>query len=148
MITCMKWCVAHHDLWPCPISWSSFNYDFAKKNLLKHGTSVCVRSTACTLLDGLFAYWVQMITGIRGCVTHNDLWPWPISFRSFCYDFAIKLLRSHILPPTTYTVLYGCFASVAQMITSIRGSVACNYLSPWPLSPRSISHDFVIKLLK
>ena len=29
-----------------------------------------------------------------GCVSRNDLWPWPISTRSFSHDFEIKL---HIL---------------------------------------------------
>ena len=27
-----------------------------------------------------------MITTMRGCVAHNDLWPWPISSRSFGLD--------------------------------------------------------------
>ena len=34
-----------------------------------------------------------MVTSMRGCVLHNDLWPWPISSRSFSHDFAIKLLK-------------------------------------------------------
>ena len=34
-----------------------------------------------TVLDGFFPYLAQMIT--RGCVAYNDLWPWPISSRSF-----------------------------------------------------------------
>ena len=36
-----------------------------------------------TVLDGFFSYLAQMITSMRGCVTCNDLWPWPISSRSF-----------------------------------------------------------------
>ena len=52
-----------------------------------------VRSVLCTLLDGLFPYWTQMITSMRGCATHNDLWPWPIFSRSFRHDFATKLLK-------------------------------------------------------
>ena len=34
------------------------------------------------------------------------------------------------------------------MNTSMRGYVACNDLSPWPISSRSFSHDFAIRLLK
>ena len=36
-----------------------------------------------TVLDGFFPYFAQMITSMRGCVACNDLWPWPISSRSF-----------------------------------------------------------------
>ena len=35
------------------------------------------------VLDGFFRYLAQMITSVRGCVAYNDLWPWPISSRSF-----------------------------------------------------------------
>ena len=34
---------------------------------------------------------------LRGCVIHDELWPWLISFRSFCYNFAIKLLYMALL---------------------------------------------------
>ena len=36
-----------------------------------------------TVVDGFFSYLAQMITSMRGCVAYNDLWPWPISSRSF-----------------------------------------------------------------
>ena len=36
-----------------------------------------------TVLDGFFPYLAQMIYSMRGCVAYNDLWPWPISLRSF-----------------------------------------------------------------
>ena len=49
---------------------------------------------------------------------------------------------------TTCTVLDGFFPYLAQMITSMRGCVACNDLWPWSISSRSFSHDFAIKLLK
>ena len=48
-----------------------------------------VCSVTHTVLDGFFPYWAQMITSMRECVVHNDLWPWPISSRSFSHDFAI-----------------------------------------------------------
>ena len=34
-----------------------------------------------------------MITTMRGCVAHSDLWPWPISLRSFGRDLE-NLVRS------------------------------------------------------
>ena len=87
MINSRRGCIAHNYLWPWPISSRSFSHDFAK-NLLKYGTSCCVHSTARIFLDGLFLYWAQMITSIRGCITHNYLWPWPISSTSSSHDFA------------------------------------------------------------
>ena len=92
-----------------------------------------------------------MITGIRGFVMHNNLWPWPISPRSFSHDFAIKLLKygtSCCVQSTTRTVLNGFFPYWAQMITSMSGWVVRDHLWPWHISSRSFSHHFVIKLLK
>ena len=60
-----------------------------------------------------------MITTIRGCVAHNDLWPWPISSRSFGLDLENRV-RS-----VAFTVLVGFLLYLAQMITIIRGCVAC-----------------------
>ena len=60
-----------------------------------------------------------MITTMRGCVAHNDLWPWPISSRSFGLDLE-NSVRS-----VAFTVLDGFFLYLAQMITIIRGCVAC-----------------------
>ena len=53
--------------------------------------SVCpltfrVRPVASTVPDGFFPYLVQMITSMRRCVPCDDLWPWPISSRSFDLD--------------------------------------------------------------
>ena len=59
-----------------------------------------------------------MNTAMRGCVTHHDLWPWPISSRSFGLDLE-NPVRS-----VAYTVLGGFFWYLAQMITIIRGCVA------------------------
>ena len=77
MITTMKGCVVHHDLWPWPISSRSFSLDLENR----------VLSVASTVLDGFFPYLVQMITSMRRCVACDDLWPWPISSRSFDLDF-------------------------------------------------------------
>ena len=60
-----------------------------------------------------------MITTMRGCVIHNDLWPWSISSRSFALDLENRV-RS-----VAFTVLDGFFLYLAQIITIIRGCVAC-----------------------
>ena len=99
----------------------------------------------------VFPYWAQMITNIQGCVARNDFWRWPISFRSFSHDFTIKLLKYATyccVCSTVCTVLDGFLTYFVQMITSMGGCVASNDLSPWPISSRSFSHDFIVKLLK
>ena len=92
-----------------------------------------VCSVTPAVLDGFFPYWAQMVTSIRRCVVHNDLGPWPISSRSFSHDFAIRLLKYGIschVRSTAHTVLDEFFTYLAQMITSMRGCVACNDLLP------------------
>ena len=89
-----------------------------------HPVSVCpltfrVCPVASTVQDGFFLYLVQMITGMRRCVACDDLWPWPISSRSFYLDSENRV-RS-----VASTVLDGLFLYLAQMITVIRGCVAC-----------------------
>ena len=71
------------------------------------------------VMDGFFSYLAQMITTMRGCVAHHDLWPWPISSRSFGLDLENRV-RS-----VAFTVLDGFFLYLAQMITIIRRCVAC-----------------------
>ena len=110
-----------------------------------------VRSVTPTVLDGSFPYKAQMITSMRRCVTHNDLWHWPIFSRSFSHDFAIKLLKYGIschVRSTASTVLDGFSPYFAQMITSMSGYVKHKDLWSGPISSRLFSHDFVIKLLK
>ena len=82
-----KWGVACNDLWSWPLLWRSSNHDLQIK-LLKYGTFCSVRFTACRVLVGFFPYLIQMITGMRRCVAHNDLWYWPISPRLFSCDAA------------------------------------------------------------
>ena len=60
-----------------------------------------------------------MITSMRRCVACDDLWPWPISSWSFGLDLENRV-RS-----VASTVLDGIFSYQAQMITIIRGCVAC-----------------------
>ena len=60
-----------------------------------------------------------MINSMRGCVACDDLWPWSISERSFGLDLENRV-RS-----VASTVLGGFVSYLAQMITIIRGCVAC-----------------------
>ena len=76
-----------------------------------------------------------MITSMRGCVAYNDLWPWPISSRSFGLDLE-NCVRS-----VASTVPDGFFPYLVQMITSMRRCVTCDDLWPWPISSRSFDLD-------
>ena len=61
-----------------------------------------------------------MITTMRGCVAHNDLWPWPISSRSLGLDIENRV-RS-----VASTVLDGFFlpeASFGLRVLSLPASV-------------------------
>ena len=82
-----------------------------------------------------------MITTMRGCVAYNDLWPWPISSRSFCLDLENRVLS------VASTVLDGFFPYLVQMITSMRRCVACDDPWPWPTSSRSFSLDLENRVL-
>ena len=88
-----------------------------------------------TVLDGFFPYLAQMVTSMRGCVTYDDLWPWPISSRSFGLG-----LENHVHSVAS-TVLDGFFPYLIQMMTSMRRCVACDDLWPWPISSRSSDLD-------
>ena len=89
-----------------------------------------------TVLNGFFPYLAQMITSMRGLVAYNDLWPWPISSRSFGLGLENRV-RS-----VASTVLDGFFPYLVQMISSMRRCVACDDLWPWPISSRSFDIDF------
>ena len=88
-----------------------------------------------TVLDGFFPYSSQLITSMRGCVAYNDLWPWPISSRSF------GLGLENRVHSVASTVPDGFFPYLVQMITSMRRCVACDDLWPWPISSRSFDLD-------
>ena len=87
-----------------------------------------------TALDGFFPYLAQMITSMRGCVAYNNLWPWPISSRSFGLENGVRSVAS--------TVLNGFFLYLVQMITSMSRCVAYNDLWSWLISSRSFDLDF------
>ena len=88
-----------------------------------------------SVLNWFFPYLAQMITSKRKCVAYNDLWPWPISSRSFSLGLENRV-RS-----VASTVLDGFFPYLIQMITSMRRCVACDDLWPWPISSRSFGLD-------
>ena len=95
-----------------------------------------------------------MINSMRGCVACDDLWPWPISSRSFGLDLEnrVRFVASTVLDgffsylAQMITINRGCVAcyvffkirkfDLAQMITSKRRCVAYNDLWPWPISSR------------
>ena len=89
-----------------------------------------------TVLDGFFLYLAQTITSMRGCVAYNDLWPWPISSRSF------GLRLENRVRSVASTVLDGFFPYLVQMITIMRRCVAFDDIWPWPISSRSFDLDF------
>ena len=89
-----------------------------------------------TVLDGFVPYLAQMITGMRGCVVYNDLWPWLISSKAFGLGLENRV-RS-----VASTVLDGFFPYLVQMITSMRKCAACDDPWPWPISSRSFDFDF------
>ena len=122
MITSMRGCVAHNDLWPWPISTRSFGLDLENR----------VRSVAFTVLDGFFLYLAQMITIIRVCVACYVFFRiWKFEFLANFWNFSALTLKKKS------TVLNGFFPSLIQMITSMRECVAYNDFWPWPISSRS-----------
>ena len=89
-----------------------------------------------TVLNGFFPCLAQMITSMRGCGAFNDLWPSPISSRSFGLGLENRV-RS-----VASTVQDGFFPYLIQMITSMRRCVACDDFWPWPISSRLCDLDF------
>ena len=89
-----------------------------------------------TVLDRFFPYLAQLIASMKGCVACNNLWPWPISSRSF------GLGLENGVRSVASTVLDGFFPYLVQMISSMRRCVACDNLWPWPISSRSFDLDF------
>ena len=60
-----------------------------------------------TVLDGFFPYLAQMISSMRGCVAYNDLWPWPISSRSFDLSLENRVRSvASTLPDGVFPYLY------------------------------------------
>ena len=126
MITIIRGCV------PCYIFSESENLNFWQIfEIFRHWPW----KKKSIVLDGFFPYLAQMITSMRGCVAYNDLWPWPISSRSFglCLENRVRSVVS--------TVLDGFFPYMVQMITSLIRCVTCDDLWPWPISSRSFDLD-------
>ena len=126
MITIIRGCVA------CYVSFKIWKFEFLANFW---NFSVLTLKKKSTVLDGFFPYSSQMITSMRECVAYNDLWPWPISSRSFGLGLENRV-RS-----VASTVPDGFFPYLVQMITSMRRCVACDDLWPWPISSRSFDLD-------
>ena len=122
MITIIRGCVA------CYVFFRIWKFEFLA---IFFNFSALTLKKKSTDLDGFFPYLSQMITSVRGCVAYNDLWPWPISSRSF------GLGLENCVRSVASTVPDGFFPYLVQMITSMRRCVACDYLWPWPISSRS-----------
>ena len=127
MITIIRGCVA------CYVFFRIWKFEFLAN---VWNFSALPLKKKSTVLDGFFPYLAQMITNMRGCVAYNDLWPWPISSRSFGLGLENRV-RS-----VASKVLHGFFPYFIQMITSMRRCVACDDLLPWPISSRSFDRDF------
>ena len=126
MITTMRGCVAHNDLWPWPISSRSFGLDLENR----------VRSVASTVLDRFFLCLAQMITIIRWFVACYVFFKiWKFEFLANFWNFSALPLKKKS------TVLDGFFPYLAQMITNMRGRVAYNDLWPWHISSSSFGLD-------
>ena len=122
MITVIRGCVA------CYVFFRIWKFEFLA-NLKKISASTFKKKS--TVLDGFFPYVAQMITSMRVCVAYNDLWPWPISSKSF------GLGLENCVRSVASTVPDGFFPYVVQTITTMRRCVACDDLWPWPTSSRS-----------
>ena len=127
MITIIRGCVA------CYVFFRFWKFKFLAIFLKFSALTLKKKST---VLDGFFPYLSQMITSMRGCVAYNDLWPWPISSRSFGLGLENRVRSVASAVPD------GFFPYLVQMITSMRRCVACDYLCPWPISSRSLDLDF------
>ena len=127
MITIIRGCVA------CYVFFQNLQIRIFGKFLKFFGLDLEKKKSA--VLDEFFPYLAQMITSVRVCVAYNDLWPWPISSRSFGLGLENRV-RS-----VAFTVPDGFFPYLAQMITSMRRCVACDDLWPWPISSKSFDLD-------
>ena len=126
MITIIRGCVA------CYVFFKIWKFEFLANFW---NFSALILKKKSTVLDGFFPCLSQMITSMRGCVAYNDLWPWPISSRSFGLGLENRV-RS-----VASTVQDGFFPYLVQMITSMGRCVTCDDLWPWPISSRSFDLD-------
>ena len=126
MITIIRWCVARY------FFFRIWKFEFLANFL---NFSALTLKKKSTVLDGFYPYLAQIITSMRGYVAYNDLWPWPISSRSFDIDLENRFRC------VASTVLDGFFPYLVQMITSMTRCVACDDLWPWCISSRSFDLD-------
>ena len=126
MITIIRGCVACYaffKIWKCEFLAIFLN------------CSALTLKKKSTVLRGFFPYLLQMITSMRGGVAYNDLWPWPISSRSFGLGLENRVRSVASTVPDVF------FSYLVQMITSMRWCVSCDDLWPWPISSRSFDLD-------
>ena len=128
MITIIRECVA------CYVFFFSESWKFEFFAYFYNFSALTLKKKS-SVLEGFFPCLAQMITGMRGCIAYNDLWPWPISSRSFGLG-----LENHVRS-VAYTVLNGFFPYLVQIITTMRRCVACDDHWPWPISSRSFDLD-------
>ena len=126
MITIIRGCVACYALFKI--------WKFKFLAIFSNFSALTLKKKS-TVLHGFFPYLSQMITSMRGCVAYNDLWPWPISSRSFGLGLENRVCS------VASTVPDGFFPYLVQMITSRRRCVACDDLWPWSISSRSFDLD-------
>ena len=74
MITVIRGCVA------CYVFFRIWKFKFLANFLIFSALTLKKKST---VLDRFFPYLAQLIASMKGCVACNNLWPWPISSRSF-----------------------------------------------------------------
>ena len=101
--------------------------------LMWHKWSLSIEGVSCVRF---YSESENLITSKRRCVAYTDLWPWPISSRSF------GLGLENRVHSVASTLLEGFFPYLVQMITSMRRCVACDDLWPWPISSRSFDLHF------
>ena len=126
MITIIRGCVA------CYIFFRIWKFEFLA--IFKKFSALTLKKKS-TVLYRFFPYLAQLIASMKGCIACNNLWPWPISSRSFGLGLENRV-RS-----VASTVLDGFFPYLVQMISSMRRCVACDNLWPWPISSRSFGLD-------
>ena len=98
MIPIIRGCVACYDFFRI---WKlEFLANFKKKLAL-------TLKKKSTVLDGFFPYLAQMIISMRGCVAYNDLWPWPISSRSFGLGLENRVRSVASTVPDGFFFLFG-----------------------------------------
>ena len=155
MITSMKGCAMLNNLVPWPLSSRSLSHDFAIKLLKYSHLVVSALQHVQFWMDSFHIghKWSLAWDGELHIMTY-DLWSWPISFRSFSHDFAIKMLKYDGISCCLHYSMYssGWIFPIWHkwsLVWEGEGVLHATALDlwSWPISSRSFSNDFAIKLL-